>query len=90
MTDKQKNLIIRTITGVLFDCGGQPSVLGVDGTYDSYLWSNGATSATTTVGTGTYSVTVTKAGYTFALAPQVSGIVIGPNATAVNVNAVTP
>ena len=39
---------------------------------------------------GTYSVTVTKAGYTFALAPQVSGIVIGPNATAVNVNAVTP
>ena len=39
---------------------------------------------------GTYSVTVTKAGYTFAAAPQVSGIVIGPNATGVNVNSVTP
>ena len=39
---------------------------------------------------GTYSVTVTKAGFTFAAAPQVSGVVIGPNATAASINAVTP
>ncbi len=39
---------------------------------------------------GTYSVTVTKAGYTFAAAPQASGLVIGPNATGVNINSVTP
>lgn len=47
------------ITGVLFNCGGEPSLLGVDGTYDTYLWSNGATTPTVTVGTGTYTVTVT-------------------------------
>lgn len=39
---------------------------------------------------GTYTVTVTKAGFTFAAAPQASGIVIGPNATVTNINAVTP
>ena len=50
-----------TITGILFNCGGQPSLLGVDGTYSSYLWSNGETGATTTVGTGTYTVAVTSA-----------------------------
>ena len=49
------------ITGVLFNCGGQPSLLGVNGTFDSYAWSTGATGPTTTVGTGTYTVTVTDA-----------------------------
>ena len=50
-----------TINGILFNCGGEPSLLGVDGTYASYLWSNGETGATTTVGTGTYTVAVTSA-----------------------------
>ncbi|MBL8000542.1 MAG: gliding motility-associated C-terminal domain-containing protein [Flavobacteriales bacterium] len=50
-----------TITGVLFNCGGAPTVLGVDSGYVSYAWSNGETGATTTVSTGTYTVTVTDA-----------------------------
>ncbi len=39
---------------------------------------------------GTYTVTVTKTGYNFGAAPQRTGIVIGPNATVTNINAVTP
>ena len=39
---------------------------------------------------GSYTVTVTKAGYDFGTAPQRTGIVIGPNATVTNINAVTP
>jgi gliding motility-associated-like protein len=49
------------ITGVLFNCGGEPTELGVDGTYASYQWSNGESGSTTMVGTGTYTVTVTDA-----------------------------
>lgn len=49
------------ITGVLFNCGGEPTVLGTTDPYDTYEWSTGATSPTITVGTGTYSVTVTSA-----------------------------
>ncbi len=47
------------ITGVLFNCGGQPAVLGTDSTYATYAWSNGSTDPTISVGTGTYSVVVT-------------------------------
>lgn len=49
------------ITGVLATCGGLPTELGTSTPYDSYTWSNGATSPTITVGSGTYSVVVTDA-----------------------------
>jgi hypothetical protein len=49
------------ITGVLFNCGGDPTTLGTSQTYSTYTWSTGATSPTITVGTGTYSVAVTDA-----------------------------
>jgi hypothetical protein len=49
------------ITGPLFVCGGGTTTLGVDSAYVTYLWSNAATSATNTVGTGPYYVTVTDA-----------------------------
>jgi gliding motility-associated-like protein len=48
------------IEGVLFNCGGNPAVLTTDSTYSSYSWSNGSHSPSISVGTGTYSVTVTN------------------------------
>ena len=48
------------ITGVLFNCGGQPTTLGTSEPYATYLWSTGSTDPSVTVGTGTYSVTVTS------------------------------
>ncbi len=48
------------ITGVLFNCGGQPSLLSTTEPYNSYEWSNGATTPTISVGTGSYTVTVTN------------------------------
>ncbi len=48
------------ISGVLFNCGGQPSLLSTTEPYTSYQWSNGATTPTINVGTGTYTVTVTN------------------------------
>ncbi len=47
------------ITGVLFNCGGEPAVLSTDSAYATYAWSNGGTDPTISVGTGTYSVVVT-------------------------------
>lgn len=49
------------ITGVLFNCGGQPTTLSTTQQYTNYTWSNGSTDPTISVGTGSYSVTVTDA-----------------------------
>lgn len=49
------------ITGVLFNCSGDPAVLSTTQPYSSYLWSNSSTAASISVGTGTWSVTVTDA-----------------------------
>lgn len=49
------------IDGTLFNCGGTPTVLSTTQPYATYLWSNSSTDPSVTVGTGTYSVTVTNA-----------------------------
>lgn len=49
------------ITGVLFNCGGEPTTLSTTQSFSAYTWSNGSTDPTITVGTGTYSVSVTDA-----------------------------
>ena len=49
------------ISGTLFNCGGAPSTLGTTEPYASYFWSTGSTDPTITVGTGSYTVTVTGA-----------------------------
>lgn len=49
------------VNGAAFSCGGQPSTLTTDQQYVSYAWSNGSTAPSTTVGTGSYNVTVTDA-----------------------------
>ncbi len=51
---------VPVITGQLFTCSGQPAVLTTTLPYPAYLWSNGDTTATDTVGTGQYTVTVTS------------------------------
>lgn len=52
------------INGVLFNCGGEPAVLtAVDSAgapYDNYSWSNGSHDPSISVGTGSYTVTVTN------------------------------
>lgn len=48
------------ISGVLFNCGGQPATLSTTEPYDTYAWSNGESGSTISVGTGTYSVSVTN------------------------------
>lgn len=48
------------IDGVLFNCGGEPTVLATTEPYDGYVWSDGGTGPTIRVGTGSYSVTVTN------------------------------
>lgn len=52
---------IPTITGVLNFCGTTTALSAAAVGYTNYSWSNGDTSATTTVGSGTYSVIVTDA-----------------------------
>lgn len=49
------------ITGVLYNCGGEPAVLTTDSAYATYAWSNGSTDPVIQVGTGTYTVAVTDA-----------------------------
>lgn len=49
------------IVGPPFSCGGAPSTLSTTEPYASYTWSNQATTPTITVGTGSYTVTVTNA-----------------------------
>ncbi len=45
-------------------CPGTNKTLDAGAGFDSYLWTNGATTQTVSVGAGTYSVTVTKNGCT--------------------------
>lgn len=49
------------ITGVLFNCAGEPTTLSTTQGYTNYTWSNGSTDSTIIVGTGIYSVAVTDA-----------------------------
>ena len=48
------------ITGAQVACGGVPSILNTDQPYETYNWSTTSQDASITVGTGTYSVTVTN------------------------------
>jgi gliding motility-associated-like protein len=48
------------ITGVLYNCGGEPALLTTDSAYAAYSWSNGSQDPSISVGTGSYSVTVTN------------------------------
>jgi gliding motility-associated-like protein len=57
------------ITGPGFSCGGVPATLGTTQPYSNYTWSNSATTPTITVGTGTYSVSVTESGCSGTSAP---------------------
>jgi gliding motility-associated-like protein len=68
------------IVGPDFSCGGQPVELATSLPYDSYLWSNQATSSTVVVGSGTYTVQVVLSGCPGQSAPF--NVVIGsdPNA----------
>ncbi|MCB0808992.1 MAG: gliding motility-associated C-terminal domain-containing protein [Flavobacteriales bacterium] len=69
------------ISGVLFNCGGDPTTLGTTEAYASYVWSTGSTDPTITVGTGTYSVTVTSSdGCTGTSAPV--NVLSAPDPTA--------
>ena len=49
---------IPLITGVLNFCGATTTLSAANPAYNSFIWSNGGTSATNVVGSGTYSVTV--------------------------------
>ncbi|MEO8591264.1 MAG: PKD domain-containing protein [Flavobacteriales bacterium] len=49
------------ITGPNFSCGGTPVVLSTTEQFATYLWSNGAQSQSTSVTSGSYTVTVTSA-----------------------------
>lgn len=49
------------ITGPPFSCGGALSALSTTEPFAQYVWSNQATTPSITVGTGTYTVTVTNA-----------------------------
>jgi gliding motility-associated-like protein len=69
------------ITGTLVNCGGEPSLLGVNAAYDAYLWSNGATTPTVSVGTGAWSVTVTDANGCQGTSPAVN-VLSAPDPTA--------
>lgn len=49
------------IQGPPTSCGGEPATLSTTEEYANYLWSNASTDGSITVGTGTYTVTVTSA-----------------------------
>ncbi|MCB0763493.1 MAG: PKD domain-containing protein [Flavobacteriales bacterium] len=69
------------ITGPNFTCGGNPISLGTTEQYASYAWSNGSQTPTTSVNTGSYTVTVTNAeGCTATSAPF--SVVVGSEPTA--------
>ena len=69
------------ITGVLFNCGGEPTTLGTTQQYSNYTWSNGGTDPTIIVGTGTYSVSVTDANGCTGTSASVN-VVSAPDPTA--------
>jgi hypothetical protein len=52
--------VVATVSGNLIICAGQTTALTASGG-TTYRWSNGATTPSVTVGTGTYSVTATNA-----------------------------
>lgn len=57
------------ITGPGFSCGGEPATLATTETYASYQWSNSSTAPSITVGTGSYTVTVTNTEGCTAISP---------------------
>jgi gliding motility-associated-like protein len=57
------------ITGPPFACGGALAELTTTEPFDNYTWSNGATTDSITVGTGSYTVTVTNDGCVGTSAP---------------------
>ncbi len=69
------------IDGPPFSCGGLLVELNTTEPYASYAWSNGATTPTVEVGTGSYTVTVTTAeGCSGTSVPYV--VLVGANPTA--------
>jgi len=59
----QASSLTPVINGGLSFCPGEQTALSLVGTYNTYLWSNGSTNPSISVGTAnTYSVTVTSAG----------------------------
>ncbi|HMC98206.1 MAG TPA: gliding motility-associated C-terminal domain-containing protein [Flavobacteriales bacterium] len=52
---------IPIITGPNFSCGGTPVVLSTTEQFETYAWSNGAQTPSTSVTSGSYTVTVTNA-----------------------------
>lgn len=60
VTVTETNNIPVNIIGNLEICPGEQTTLDVDGNFDSYLWDNGSTDPSITVGEGTYCVTVTN------------------------------
>jgi gliding motility-associated-like protein len=57
---KVSPILTVAIRGILQFCAGDTVTLSTDGSFDSYIWSNGATSATIKVAqTGLYAVSVT-------------------------------
>lgn len=68
------------ITGPGFSCGGAPATLATTEAYTNYAWSNSATSPTITVGSGSYTVTITESGCTGVSAPFVVTVGSDPQA----------
>jgi gliding motility-associated-like protein len=55
-----EDVINSNITGTGNVCQGKTTTLGVANSFSNYIWSNGASTPTITVGTGNYIVTVTN------------------------------
>ena len=60
---------VPVIVGIGAACGGDPDLLSTEQPYDSYVWSNGSTESSISVGTGSYTVTVTENGCSGTSAP---------------------
>jgi hypothetical protein len=71
--------LIATITGNLVVCNGLTTKLTAQGG-DTFIWSNGSTASSITVGAGTYNVTVVNAAGCTATASTI--VTNSPNATA--------
>lgn len=78
------------ITGPGFSCGGEPATLSTTETYASYQWSNGSSASAVTVGTGSYTVTVTNAEGCTALSPVFNVTVGADPQAAFSTNPVSP
>jgi hypothetical protein len=73
-----------SISGNTTVCGSGSTTLTANGA-SSYVWSNGATSASTTVGAGTYTVTGSSLGCSTTSAPVTVTINTAPSISGVNV-----